>query len=81
MIKFSSLAVVEFQFAYMTRSPFRVREGFLDKLIQNIREMDLNHEELEKRFIALAIRAFGSEPGFRRELCSKALEALEILTC
>ena len=73
------LVLVRFQFMYMTRSPLRVREGFLDRLIQNIRDMQLENEELETTFLALAIKARGSDPEWRRELCGRALDALDIL--
>ena len=73
------LVLVRFQFMYMTRSPLRVREGFLDRLIQNIRDMQLENEELERTFLAFAIKARGSAPEWRRELCGRALDALDIL--
>lgn len=73
------LSLVKFQFMYMTRSPLRVREAFLSRLIENIRDMKLQNEELETTFLALAIKAFGSKPEWRRELCGRALDALDIL--
>jgi len=79
MIELGPLAVVRFQFMYMTRSPLRVGEKFLDKLVQNIQDINLEHKELENSFLAVAIKAFGSKPDHRRELCSRAPDALEIL--
>lgn len=73
------IALVKFQFMYMTRSPLRVREAFLNRLTENIKDMKLQNEELETTFLALAIKAFGSKPEWRRELCERALDALDIL--
>lgn len=40
----------------------------------------LENEELENRLMALAIKAFGSKPAKRSELCFRALDAIEVLT-
>lgn len=74
-----SLTLVKFQFMYMPCSPLRVREALLSRLIENIKDMELQNEELETTFLALAIKAFGSKPKWRRELCGRALDALDVL--
>jgi len=66
------------QFAYMTRKPLRVREGFLQALCRNIEALQLP-ERWELELMALAIAARGRAPGIRQELCGRALDALEIL--
>ncbi len=63
------------QFAYMTRTPLRVREGFLDCLINNIQNIHLK-ENLELKLMAIAIKAFGSNPNKRIILCNKAIDKL-----
>ena len=78
-MKNNSLTLVKFQFMYMTRSPLRVQEAFLIRLVENIKDMRLQNEELETTFLALAIKAFGSKPEWRRELCGRALDALDVL--
>lgn len=63
--------LVVFQFGYMTRSPLRVREGFLDRLIENIRNMALKQED-QTELMACAIAAFGRGPDVRLELRNRA---------
>ena len=79
--KGKSLLLVAFQFAYMTRSPLRVGEKFLDKLCENIEESDIDDEKIENRLMALAIKAFGSNPISRCKLCNNALGIIEALAC
>jgi len=73
------LLLVKLQFMYMTRSPLRVKEVFLDRLCQNIKDIHLRNEELENAFLAIAIMAFGAKRMQRIEFCNKALDALNAL--
>jgi len=70
--------LVKLEFAYMMHN-FRAGEKFLDALNKNIERLQLP-KKLELNFMALAISAFGSKLSHRQLLCSRALDALDILT-
>ena len=74
--------LVELQFMYMARPHSKVREAFLHALCKNITDMVKESgfsDELEIAFLALAIKAFGSKLSERKELCWRALDALDVL--
>ncbi len=73
------MVVVRLSFTYIACvKPLRVGEKFLAKLCENIKKLEFP-ERLEEHFIALAIAAFGSRPAHRRDLCCRALDALDVL--
>ena len=73
------MVVVSLSFMYIGYvKPLRVGEKFIDKLCENIKKLEFP-EQLEDHFLALAIAAFGSKPKVREELCSRALDALNVL--
>lgn len=74
----SDIAIVKFQFMYMTRPHLRVREEFLTALCRNIEKLELSKQS-ELEFLALAIAAFKAKMARRQEICSIALCALDAL--
>jgi hypothetical protein len=72
------LLLVKVQFMYMSRPNLKVKEHFLDALIQNIKDLKLS-DDLENSLLALAIKAFGSKLRERELLCDRALDIIEAL--
>ena len=73
-----SIVLCELQFGYMTQSPLRVREGFMDKLYENIKALKLP-EFAEDELLALGIEARSSKPEQRCILCNRALDILDAI--
>jgi len=72
------LSLVQLQIAYLARPRLRVKEEFMDKLYENIKKLRLG-KKLEEAMLAVVIKARGSPPAEREELCGRALDALEHL--
>lgn len=74
----ADLVIVKLQIVYLARPRLRVKEGFMDKLYENIEKLHLGRK-LEEALLAVVIKARGSPPAKREELCGRALDALECL--
>ena len=68
--------IVELQMMYLSRPYCHVKEGFRDKLIENIQEM-LLPEKLEVSMLAYTIKAMGCGPKDRKALFDLVLDWLE----
>ena len=78
-VKISNLDVliVMIQFQYLTRKPLRVREGFFDKMYDNIRRCGFDQKS-EDELIAMAIAAAGSRGNYqaRIDICFRATDLI-----